>query len=269
MKLGIVTLLLAGTFACGASRTTFARYPGAPAAFDAAASDPKAVELATKVFAAAGGPGNWDKAHMIHWLQATTQEGKPTGQSELSWDRWDARQWTKVKQADHYVVTAYDIYGTFSMGHLETEKGMHQALVAAEVEQAVAITKKSWHVDTAIMCLPFLLMEPGAKLTYVGPIKDGDTEYEQIKLAFAPADTARAAGFDFDIYVDKTTNLIHRVDYIKPTGEHYAYAFSDWTTVGGLKFATKRTNVGANEVITISNIDVGEPDDRLYVPSVS
>ena len=50
-----LTVLVFALVGCGAGRTTFALYPSASAAFDRAGSDPKAVEIADRVIAAAGG----------------------------------------------------------------------------------------------------------------------------------------------------------------------------------------------------------------------
>src|SRR5688572_3589979 len=76
--------------ACG-GRSAFQRYPGAPVAFDRAGSEAKAVEIADKVFAAAGGVGNWDKAKQLRWRQVVTSDGKQIIDVEQIWDRWNAR----------------------------------------------------------------------------------------------------------------------------------------------------------------------------------
>ena len=49
-------------FACGPGRSTFARHPGGPATFDRASQDPKALAVADKVIAAAGGAQRWNTA---------------------------------------------------------------------------------------------------------------------------------------------------------------------------------------------------------------
>src|SRR5688572_19946699 len=99
--------------ACGPSRSSFARYPGSPTAFDKAGSEAKAVEIAEKMFAAAGGPGNWEKAKQIRWKQIVTADGKVTIEVEEAWDRWNARHHARLKQnPETDLVVGYELYGT-------------------------------------------------------------------------------------------------------------------------------------------------------------
>src|SRR5687768_3911976 len=86
--------------ACGPGRTAYERYPKAPAAFEKDKSDPKAVEIAEKVFATAGGTGNWDKAKQIRWQQIVTTSGKVSANGEHVWDRWNARHFGKLNRPD-------------------------------------------------------------------------------------------------------------------------------------------------------------------------
>ena len=47
------------------------------------------------------------------------------------------------------------------------------------------------------------------------------------------------------------------------------FSFDGWTTVDGLKFATRYQNLGQKEEIyQVSDIKIGSPDDTLYVPPV-
>ncbi len=106
--------------ACGPSRSTFARYPGAPATFDRAASDPKAVEIAEAVFTACGGPTNWDKAKQVKWTQTITADGKVTMSGEEAWDRWNSRHYGRLHRTDGSdVIVGYDLYGSSAIGFVE------------------------------------------------------------------------------------------------------------------------------------------------------
>jgi hypothetical protein len=97
--------------ACGPGRTAYHRYPGAPATFDKAGSEPKAVEIAEKVFAAAGGTGNWEKAKQIRWRQVVTSSGKLAADGEHAWDRWNARHMGRLNLTDgSAIVVAYSLY---------------------------------------------------------------------------------------------------------------------------------------------------------------
>src|SRR5438477_7243446 len=100
MKLRLALGLLVALGACGASRTSFQRYPGAPPTFDKAGSNPQAVEVADKVIAAAGGAAAWDKAKQVRWTTTQLANDKPKGSFEEAWDRWNARVWMKTDLGD-------------------------------------------------------------------------------------------------------------------------------------------------------------------------
>jgi hypothetical protein len=251
--------------ACGASRSTYNRYPGAPAAFDRAGSDPKAVEIADKLFAAAGGPGNWDKAKQIRWKQTVTADGKVTLDGEEAWDRWNARHHGRLKREATDIVVGYELYGGFSMGYGEDGK-KKQVLDDQTRARSVAAAKSVFNVDTAVLTMQFLILEPGAKLKYIGPAKDdaGNENYDDIAVTF---DDPLRKELEFHVFVDRTSNLIQRIEMLKiGTQQKVGYTLTDWTTVGGLKFATSRTNLGySGETTAIKEIRVSEPEDELFI----
>lgn len=255
--------------ACGPSRTTYAHYPGAPAAFDRAGSEAKALEIADKVFATAGGPGNWDKAKQIMWRQTVTSDGKVVLDGDEAWDRWNQRHHGRLKMPDApEVVIGYELYGKFSMGFLDQGHGKTQVMDDDSRAKGVKTLHERFNVDTAVMCMQFLMFEPGAKLSYGGPVRDdaGNADaYDDVKVTFA--DPLRA-DLEFHAIVDKKTNLLVRVEILKvgSAKEKIGYSLKDWTTVDGLKFATSRGNLGySGETVAIKDIKVSAPDDTLFI----
>ncbi len=271
MKRSLLSLLVLGglgaaALSCGPSRATYARYPNAPAAFDRAGSEPKALEIADKVFAAAGGPGNWDKAKQIRWKQTITSDGKVVLDGEHGWDRWNARHYAMLKKSDGAIKVGYHLYGSFSMAFMESESGKTRTLDTDSVERAVKVAKAAYNVDTAVMALQFMMFEPGAKLSYVGPLRDDagtDAAYDDIKVVFA--DPLRE-GIEFHAIVDHSSVIV-RIEMIKAgANQKVGYTLKDWTTVGGLKFATSRTNLGySGETTAIKDIKVSDPEDTLFI----
>jgi len=260
--------------ACGPSRTTYARYPGAPPAFDRAGSDPKALEIADQVFAACGGPTGWEAAKQIRWSQTVTSDGKVSLDGEEAWDRWNARHYGRLHRSDGSdLVVAYDLYGDKAIGFVEvtTKFGRRQQkLDDASRVKAVKIAQGAFNVDTAVLTIQFLLLEPGAKLAYVGQTKDdaGADHYDEIMVTFA--DPLRS-GYEFHTVVDRTSHLIQRVEIQKAgTNQKIGYTLKDWTTVGGLKFATSRGNMGySGETIAIKDLKVSGPDDDLFIAPIT
>lgn len=263
LPLAFVSLLaLAG---CGASRTTYARYPGAPPAFDKAASTPQAVEVAEKVLAAAGGATAWDKARQIKWEQTHVVNGQPASQGEEAFDRWNYRHYGRLSTENGSAVVAYDVYGTFATSFFESKNGKKSLIEGKEKGEAVQVARVELQQDVTVMLMPYLMLEPGNKLEYGEPMKDGDNEYHKVKIVFGDGDKLRA-GLIYYAIVDKKTDVIRRVDIESAsTHEKLGFELSDWTEAGGLKFPGTRKNLGSGELKQSKNFKVGEPDDTLFM----
>ena len=260
-RIALAVIVLA---ACS-SRSTYARYPGAPATFERQRSDPKAVEIAEQVFAAAGGPGHWDAAKQIRWKQTVTADGKVTLEAEQAWDRWNARHHGRVSIGEGSIVVGYELYGGFSMGFME-EGRKKENLDDATRAKALAKAKAVFNVDTAVLTLQFLLLEPGATLKYAGPAKDeaGNENYDDVAVTFG--DPLRKE-LEFHAIVDRTSHDLQRIEMLKVgTMQKVGYSLKGWTTVGGLRFATQRTNLGYSaETISIKDLRVSAPEDDLFI----
>jgi hypothetical protein len=283
--------MLAALAACGPGRSTFARHPGGAAAFDRSGSDPKAVAIADKVIAAAGGAEHWNHAHQIKWSEEYTNKGKVVVAFEQAWDRWNGRHYGRLKKAadasyavdtshnpteskregEGDVVVMYRLYEDKGNAFLDSGHGL-VGINAPDVPRALATARERWQFDTAVLCMPFLLEEPGTKLTYVGefPGEDGKPPLDDIKVVFDPNDPSRTS--TYHVMVNRETNLIDRLEIIEkgqPDNKRIAFHLGTWVEVGGLKFPTVDEDVGVKEqLITFKNISVGEPDDALYVPSI-
>lgn len=260
----ILGLALLSAASCGPGRTTFARYPNAAPTFDRATSDPKAVELADKVAAAAGGMAKWATVKQLRWAEVVSNNGKPQMEGEEAWDRWNARAMGKLLGDHDDVVVKRDLYGERLEGWGE-QAGKRSALPPQETEQAGKVAKERWQFDTAALCMPFLLEEPGTKLSYVGQAQADDGKpLEVLLVSFDPADTARS-GTSYQVDIDPTTFQIARIEVVKPGG-NIGYRTSGWREVDGMKFPTVESNIGlASEAITFKDLKIGEPEDELYV----
>jgi hypothetical protein len=260
-----ILLLALAVAACGPGRTTFASYPNAPAKFDRAASEPKALEIADKVFAAAGGPGNWEKAKQVRWHQTITSDGKVTLDAETAWDRWNGRPWAKLIQGEQALVVAYELYGDLKIGFAEEKEGRKKSNFDESTRTTyVNKAREQFNVATAVLALQFMLFEPGAKIGYIGPANDdaGAEKYDQLKVTF---DEPMRKDLEFHLVVDRATNLPHRIEVVRGM-EKIGYTLTNWVTVNGMKFATARGNMGySGESIAIKDIKVSDPEDDLYI----
>jgi len=254
--------------ACGSSRTTFQRYPGAPLTFDRATAPPQAVEVADKAIAAAGGMDNWNKAKQIRWQAQRLADGKVTAQGEAAWDRWNGRVYGKVETPDGSAVSAVSLYGDYAMAYMEAKNGQKEVIDGPEKGKAAITLLLEFQLDMTAMTMPFLLEEPGTKLEYAGTRKDGDKEYHDLKVSFPDADRPHK-GLVYHALVDQGSSLIARVEVENPTtGDRVGFELSDWTDAVVLKFPATRKNLGSGELHKSTNIRIGSPDDILYTKPV-
>src|SRR6267142_6611418 len=94
-----VVLAAMAIIACGPGRSAFARYPTAATAFDRTGSDPKALAIADRVVAAAGGIDHWNQAKQLKWTESVTIEDKVALTFDEAWDRWNGRHYGRLHSA--------------------------------------------------------------------------------------------------------------------------------------------------------------------------
>jgi hypothetical protein len=267
--------------ACGGGRTAPATQPGSPKAFNAAASDPKAVALVDQMLGKLGGAAQWDKVKQIKWEQRYMRDGKMTAMFRHAWDRWNGRHrfeivdlasMAKAKasggpDADDVKVTVgmYDLYdhqgkGTATVGGQPTD--------AATRDQIVARSFEAWQGDAYRLTAIYKAKDPGVKLSLKG---QAPTIKEYCKPSCDLVEVSFAPEVGKDIWFISINTQSKMPDVIgKQLGDNkqLAYGLTGWTQVGALKFPTKFENLGASEVFEIHDIQIGDPQDELYVPAV-
>lgn len=264
--------------ACGgAARTAPATQPQ-PAAFDPAASDPKAVALADQMLAALGGAAAWDAVKQLRWEQRYVRDGKLVGLFRHAWDRWNGRhrfeevnvpsleqaqREGKPEQAQ-VAVAMYDLFDHAGKG---TALLRGKRADTATRDQIVTAAYKAFQSDSYRLTAIYKVRDPGVKLTGKGaiqPVKEFcKPSCDVIQLTFAPE-----VGTDtWLISINSQSRLPELLEKQMPQGR-LGFGLSGWTQVGGLRFPTRFENLGMSELFEIGGIQIGEPDDSLYIPGV-
>ncbi|HUH01598.1 MAG TPA: hypothetical protein VML75_06355 [Kofleriaceae bacterium] len=279
----LMTLSITLGAAC-ASRTVAATQP-TPVAFDATASEPKAIATVDAMTTAVGGAEAWDKVKQISWEHRYTLDGEEKSHVVHAWDMWNGRH--RCEMADmssgkvtvdnpnpgplSYSVAMYDLFdvdstsGHATYGGKEVDSGTRRK-IKASCNQVFA-------QDSYQLTMHFKLKDPGVKLESAGQMKDvarkdGGTmcapACDSVKVTFDPA-----VGKDtWWIHVNTETHMPEFIEK-QVQGGRLAFILGDWITVGGLKFPQQLQNAGlTGEIFKISKIQVGDPDDRLYIPEV-
>ena len=268
--------------ACGGSRTAPATQPGLPTAFNPTASDPKAVALVDEMLAKVGGAAQWDKVKQIRWEQRYMRDGKMTAMFRHSWDRWNGRHRFEIvdlasmeKAKSEGGPDAADVQVTVGMYDLYDHQGKGTATVggqptdSATRDQIVARAFEAWQSDAYRVAAIYKVKDPGVKLALKGTaptIKEFcKPSCEVVEVTFAP-EVGKDTWF---ININSQSKMPEVIGKQLADNKQLAYGLSGWTQVGALKFPTRFENLGASEVFEIHNLQIGEPQDDLYIPSVT
>jgi hypothetical protein len=252
------------------------------------------------VFAAAGGNEHWDQARELRWTQTPVTPGasltpdepsplrsrsgsatpsnptgaqdhlldRPTGAQDHLWDRWNGRYAVR-EHHDHHdgldTAMIFEIYGDAVRAVGATSKG--KVLPLKITSEGSGGARAMWHVNTTLVCLPFLLREPGVRLEYLEPSYGEDGELDNLRVTFAARDRMRS-GSALDVGVNKA-NVVVRVSIeTLATHERVAYDLRDWVTVAGLAIPTTRLALASGETTHLTAITIGPTvnDDDFVWP---
>jgi hypothetical protein len=275
----LAVALASFALACGGSARTTAATQPSPAAFNPAGSDPKAITVADDMLKAVGGRAAWDQVKQIQWEQRYLRDGKLTALFRHAWDRWNGRHrfelvnMASMERAERegrpdeveVSVAMYDLFdhqgkGTATVNGQRTDTGTR--------DQIVDNAFKAFQSDAYRISAIYKVKDPGVKLAHKGlvePIKEFcKPTCDVIEVTFDPS-----VGKDtWFISVNSQSKQPELLQKQMPDGK-LGFSLSGWTQVGGLKFPTKFENLGAAEVFEIKDIKVGEPQDELYIPSIT
>lgn len=283
-QLAILSLMTLSTVAACGGRTVAATQP-TPAAFDATASDPKAVATVDAMVAALGGAEVWGTVKQVKWEHRYTLDGAEKSHVVHAWDMWNGRH--RCEMADmssgkvtvdnptpgppKYSVAMYDLFDVDSTSGAATYGGKE---VDSETRRRIkANCNQVFKQDSYQLTMYYKLKDPGVKLESAGQMKDvasktGGTlcapACDSVKITFDPS-----VGTDtWWLHINTETHLPELVEK-QVKGGRLAFVLSDWATAGGLKFPQQLQNAGlTGEIFKLSKIEVGDPDDRLYIPEV-
>jgi hypothetical protein len=280
MIVSLSRALLAGAVAaslatgCGPGRTAAATQ-STPVAFDAAKSDPKAVALADEVIAACGGEAAWQKAKEVRFDVKIADGESVLLDATHIWDKWNGRHQFVYKpnsttpDLKSPQTVTYEIYGDVQFADNDNTPAEAVAGMASQARQRL------W-TDSYALFMVFKLKDPGVILKLDGERADeaapDKPAYDVLKVTFDPG-VMGSPGDRYWIVIKKADHMPAWVELSpqgKPDDARIAYRFEEWQESGGLKFSTKRVNLGrASEVVTFSKIELrSEPEDELFIKQV-
>jgi hypothetical protein len=201
--------------------------------FDAAGSDPRAIEIADRTMEAMGGRAAWDAVRVIRWTIFKRAH---------AWDKWtgDYRL-----EADTTLVVM----------NLNTKEGRvwEKGVEVSDPEKRAEILADAysiWINDSYWLVMPYKLKDTGVTLRYAGekPSDDGRSA-DVLQLTFH--DVGDTPENRYLVWVDRETGLVSQWSYFKNAADpepKFTLPWNGWESFGPIKLASGR---GRTEVTGI------------------
>lgn len=246
-------------------------------AFDATKSDAKAVGIVDKALGTLGGLETWAAVKQVRWDTKVMFGEDLRSQYKHAWDRWNGRhRYENLDLASHkkalqynddkmrkWGVIFYDLFrgrGFATWGGKEVDSGTRAKMLE--------IAKKRFGEDTFMVYGIYKLKDPGVELKYDSETGESfgrcKPKCHRIKVTF----DSRIGKDTYFFAINTETNMPEFIQKKIASGL-LTYSFDKWVTVSGLKVATEFQNMGEKkEIVKVSNVKMGSPDDDLYVRRV-
>ena len=274
-KLPLLVPLLVALAGCPKPRTSAATQPS-PAAFDAAKSDPKALEVVDAAHAALGGYDRWETLKEMKFTVKYTQDGDLKAQHTHWWDRWNGRHRfqnvdvnTLGGEDDEVRMTdvRYDLFDKDATPHATAGGGVVDRKTGAQI---MAAARDNLKQDLYFLTAIYKIKDPGVVLAIENAeIVVPNTEACKPSCTSVKVTFEQGVGTDtWYVNFNNESKLPEVLEMAKGAGR-VGYQLGDWKDAGGLKWPSTLSNIGlAGEVIRYEGISVGDPDDSTYMPSV-
>lgn len=270
--LALATVLAAALAGCPKPRTSAATQP-TPAAFDPAASDAKALELADASLAALGGYDKWTGLKELSFTAKYKLNDELKSWVMHKWDRWNGRHNFQYVELSSITGKPDDIkihevrYDLFDKSRKPYATFDGKEIMRADAEQAAIQAAKRLSEEGYLITVIYRVRDPGVILKMGAPVKiEGKCDAcESVNLTFDPA-----VGKDtWVVSYDPATKLPVAIGQEVAGKGLIGYRIEGWHDAGGLKWPAGLHNIGlAGEIWELSDVGVGEPDDYTYVRSV-
>jgi len=196
--------------------------------FNAAGSDPKAIQIADSVMVAQGGRKNWDDTRYIAWTFFDVRK--------LLWDK---------KTGNVRIENLKD--STKTLVNINTVKGK-VFRQGAEVTQPDSLAKylqegeEAWINDSFWLIMPFKLKDSGLTLKYLGEEKLATGPNTDV-LQLTYKNVGVTPENKYKVYVDKQTHLVTQWAYYKNVQDMvpaFTMPWLDYQTYGKIKLSGDR-----------------------------
>ena len=218
--------------------------PAAPG-FDAAGSDPRAVEIADDVMESMGGRAAWDRTHFVTW--------NFFGSRRHFWDKYTGD--IRVEGVGREDGKPYLI-----LMNLRTMEGRAWRDGAEASGQELAdlldAGEAAWINDSYWLFMPYKLKDSGVTLSYVGPgeMVDGRGA-EVLELTFK--EVGRTPENRYQVYVATDSGLVEQWDFYRNATDEepgFQIPWADWRRFGEILLSDNRGENGHTDVAVFEEL---------------
>lgn len=202
----------------------------AAAGFDAAGSDPAAIELADSIMHAMGGRKAWDNIRYISWS---------TARRNIIYD----------KQADRVRIVQGDticLISSAGPGRVQIRGG---EIVGSEALNPLLETARAtWRADLHNLLLPFILKSEGVTIRYMGEDSLSGQRFNSLILTFQQSEDR------YKLYVDKQEKLVRYGAYYQQAGaeqETFIHPWDNYQKIEEILLSSNRSDGGGPQNVKI------------------
>ena len=222
----------------------------AAAGFDAAGSDPAAIEIADRTMAAMGGREAWDRAHYVAW--------NFFGHRFLVWDKWTGNVRVETEQKDAEgksegpIVISLDIDTKQGRAWIGGEPVTDPARLAELVQQGYEI----WVNDSYWVFMPYKLKDSGVTLRSMGEANMTDGKpADVLELTFH--DVGVTPQNKYHVYVARDSGLVEQWDYFDNASDpapRFQVPWHGWQSYDGILLSGDRGRAQISEISVHSEL---------------
>ncbi len=205
-------ILVAGLFLGSCGKRSDSEMSHATPKFNAADSDPAALELADSVMLLAGGGDAWSKMKFISW---SARERK------LIWDTQGGK--LRMENQKENVIYLVDL----NSGQGRVQQNGNEITDPSELKNMLAKARFIWINDIYSLAMPFRLKDNGATLKYMGEDSLKGNLYNVLQLTLANDGTSQDK---YKVYVDIKAKVIKYWSYFADAKQDTASFTRAWTS---------------------------------------
>ncbi len=212
--------------------------------FDLDNSDVEALAVADSVMVAMGGYQNWKETRYLSW--------NFFGRRSLLWDKWTGNVRIEIpKDSTIILLNVNDSTGKAMQAGVEITNP--DTLQQKFLNEGVTI----WINDSYWLVMPFKLKDSGVTLKYIGETTTVDSiAAHQLQLTFD--NVGLSPEHKYNVYVDKSTQLVCRWDYFDNYGNEeprFSTPWQDYSQHGNIKLSGNRGRGALTDIEVLEEVD--------------